>query len=262
MASRLDAILEVKQREILALKDSRAGRFSRRVRGPRRDFAAAIAQNGVRLIAEIKRRSPSCGELRGELDVEETARTFERHGAAAISVLTDRTFFGGSLDDLADARRVTRLPVLRKDFLVDEVQLEESKQAGADAVLLIVAVLGRRTGAFLERCQALDLDALVEVHDESELHLALAEGARLIGVNNRDLTRFEVDRSTAFRLKSLMPARCIAVAESGIASRNDVIALDEAGFDACLVGEALMRSSNPGAAIDALLGRLPVGQAP
>ena len=262
MANRLEAILEVKQREILALKKRRLGRFGRPSRGPRRDFTAAIAQNGIRLIAEIKRRSPSGGEIRGALDVEETARTFERHGAAAISVLTDRTFFGGSLADLVIVRRVTRLPILRKDFLVDEVQLEESKRAGADAVLLIVAVLGRRTGAFLDRCHALDLDALVEVHDESELHLALCEGARVIGVNNRDLTRFEVDRSNAQRLKSLIPARCIAVAESGIASRSDVIALDEAGFDAFLVGEALMRPRDPGAAIDALLGRLPVGQTP
>lgn len=262
MANHLKAILEVKHREILALKDRRAGRISRRSRGPRRDFAAAIAQNGVRLIAEIKRRSPSRGEIRVELDVEEIARTFERHGASAVSVLTDRVFFGGSLDDIATVRRVTRLPILRKDFLVDEVQLEESKHAGADAVLLIVAVLGRRTGAFLDRCHALDLDALVEVHDESELHLALAEGARLIGVNNRDLTRFEVDRSTAPRLGSLIPTRCIAVAESGITSRDDVIALDEAGFDACLVGEALMRSPDPGAAIDALLGRSPVGETP
>jgi len=258
VANRLEAILEVKRREIAALKKTRV----RRYREPRRDFAAAIAQHGVRLIAEIKRRSPSRGEIRGTLDVEETARTFERHGASAISVLTDRTFFGGSLDDLALARRVTRLPVLRKDFLVDEVQLEESKRAGADAVLLIVAVLGRRTGAFLDRCRALDLDALVEVHDERELHLALGAGGRLIGVNNRDLERFEVDRSIAYRLKPLIPARCISVAESGIASRSDVIGLADAGFAACLVGEALMRSSDPGAAIDGLLGRMPVGQAP
>lgn len=262
MANRLEEILRVKRQEVLTLKKGRGCRFARRARGPRRDFAAAIAQNGVRLIAEIKRRSPSRGEIRDELGIEETARTFERHGASAISVLTDCTFFGGSLDDLASARRVTGLPVLRKDFLVDEAQLEESKYSGADAVLLIVAVLGRRIGTFLDRCRALDLDALVEVHDESELHVALAEGARLIGVNNRDLTRFEVDRSTAYRLKSLIPARCIAVAESGITSRSDVIGLDDAGFDACLVGEALMRSPDIGAAIDGLLGRLPVGQAP
>lgn len=258
MPNCLQDIIEVKRREVSALKKTRV----RRDYGPRRDFAAAIARNGIGLIAEIKRRSPSRGEIRATLNVEEIALAYQTHGASAISVLTDRTFFGGSLDDLIAVRRATRLPVLRKDFMVDEKQLEESKISGADAVLLIVAVLGRRTGEFLARCRELELEALVEVHDETELHVALDEGARLIGVNNRDLTRFEIDRSNALRLAPLIPARCLSVAESGIGSRSDVTALDGAGFDACLVGETLMRAADPGAAIDGLLGRHTVEQVP
>ncbi len=253
MADRLETILERKRQEVALLKTGLRRRIP--LHEAPRDFAAALAQQGLRLIAEIKRQSPSLGEIRGELDVEQTARAFERHGAAAISVLTDRPFFGGSLDDLAAARRATRLPILRKDFLVDELQLEESRRAGADAVLLIVTVLGRRLASFLDRCRALELDALVEVHDEIELHRALDAGAHLIGVNNRDLKRFEVDRSIATRLRPLIPARCLSVAESGIRSRGDMLRLDRAGFDACLVGEALMRAPDPGTAIDDLLGR-------
>ncbi len=150
------------------------------------------------------------------------------------------------------------MPILRKDFLVDELQLEDSLRAGADAVLLIVRVLGRRLAPFLDRCRALGLDALVEVHDEADLQVALDGGAHLIGVNNRDLASFEVDRSTAPRLRPLIPAECLSVAESGIVSRDDVVRLLDAGFDACLVGETLMREPDPGAAIDVLLGRTTV----
>ena len=257
MPSRLDTIVETKRREVLSLRRQGIRTFSASG-GPRRDFAGSLSRPGTGVIAEIKRRSPSRGAIRSALNPGEIAATYEHHGACAISVLTDGRFFGGSLEDLDAARRATGLPVLRKDFILTEIQLEETAAAGADAVLLIVAVVGTRLGKLLRHSRSCGLDALVEVHDRDELQRAVAEGAELIGVNNRDLTSFEVDPQTSGRLRPLIPAHCVAVAESGIATRADVLRIERQGYDACLIGEALMTAGDPGAALVALSGSEPV----
>jgi indole-3-glycerol phosphate synthase len=222
---------------------------------PPRDFAAALRRPGIAAIAEIKRRSPSKGPLCEELDVAAVARSYARGGAAALSVLTDREYFGGGEGDLRLAAENATLPVLRKDFTIDEYQIHEARLLGADAILLIVRVLSdREMCAYLRATRQLGLAALVEVHDEAELARAVDCGAEIIGVNNRDLETFEVDLGVAFRLKEDIPDECIAVAESGIHSRDDVGRLEAAGYDALLVGEALVRAVDPGAKLAELLG--------
>jgi len=253
---RLAQILEHKRRDVAG---RRAGRPSERLvrpdSAPLRDFAAALRSGAVAVIAEIKRRSPSQGVLRPELDPAEMAREYERHGAAALSVLTEARFFGGSDADLRAARAAVELPVLRKDFVVDEYQIREAWALGADAVLLIVrALTEQELGRFLELAGELGLAALVEVHTEVELKRALACGASIIGVNSRDLSTFAVGLDAALRLRDRIPAGRTAVAESGIASREDVLRLVAAGYEALLVGEALLRAPHPGRKLAELLG--------
>jgi len=208
------------------------------------------------VIGEFKRRSPSAGAM----DVSgagpgTVAGAYAKGGAAAVSVLTDAEHFGGSLDDLRAARSVVEIPVLRKDFVVDETQIWEARAAGADAVLLIVRILdGARLGGFVDLCRELRFSSLVEVHDESELGRALAAGAPIIGINNRDLTTFRTDLSVSVGLAPGVPAERVLVAESGIRSREDVARLGAAGVDAILVGETLMRSGGGTASVAALAG--------
>jgi indole-3-glycerol phosphate synthase len=207
------------------------------------------------VIAEFKRRSPSAGRLHEAPDLPELVSAYERGGASALSVLTEGRHFDGSLDDLRSARAVSGLPVLRKDFIVDEYQLYEARVARADAVLLIVAALDReRLRALYERAGTLGLDVLVEVHDREELAVALALEAELIGINNRDLRDFSVDVERTERLMSEIPAGVTVVSESGIARAEQLSALERAGVAAVLVGETLMRSADPEAALRTLLG--------
>lgn len=215
---------------------------------------APTAPPRVRLIAEIKRASPSKGPIRPDLDPSAYAQAYARGGAAALSVLTDGPFFGGSLDDLIAARNAVSLPVLRKDFLVSDYQILEARAAGADAVLLIVrAVSPGFLRDALALCDALGLAALVEVHDEAELETALACGARIVGVNNRNLKSFETSLETSVRLRSLIPEDRIMVAESGIRGRTDVERLVSAGIVNFLVGESLVRAPDPESAVRALV---------
>jgi indole-3-glycerol phosphate synthase len=220
-----------------------------------RPFAGALARPGVNVIAEFKRRSPSRGLLRSDLTVEAATRAYEAAGAAALSILTEQDYFGGSLEDLKAARNASRsLPVLRKDFVVDAYQVWEARAAGADAVLLIVAALDdRELRALLAETHAARLVALVEVHDRSELDRALGAEARLVGVNNRNLKTLEVSLETALDLAPRIPDEVVAVAESGIRQGGDVRRLRDAGYDAFLVGEHLMAAPDPGTALRDLI---------
>lgn len=220
-----------------------------------RPFAAALVRPGaIAVIAEHKRRSPSRGAIREDLEPADVARSYQAAGAAALSVLTDGRFFGGRLEHLSDARRATRLPALRKDFVLDPWQVWEARAAGADAVLLITAALeDAELVALVAEAAATGMDALVEVHDRPELERALAAGARLVGVNNRDLKTLAVSLETSLAIAGAIPDGVVAVAESGIKSGSDLRRLREAGFDACLVGEHLMAAPDPGAALRRLL---------
>jgi indole-3-glycerol phosphate synthase len=218
-----------------------------------RPFSEALVHPGISLIAEHKRRSPSAGAIRDGATVTEIVSAYERAGAAALSILTEREHFGGSLDDLREARAASRLPILRKDFVIDHYQLFESAAAGADAILLIVAALDPRQLARLHaEALALDLDVLVEVHDAQELEVALELDADVIGINNRDLTDFSVDVQRTFELLSDVPAGKTVVSESGIATREQLDELERVGVDAVLIGEALMRAGDVEAACRAL----------
>ena len=221
-----------------------------------RDLVAALRQPGVSLIAEVKRASPSKGLLRPDLDPVALAREYEANGAAAISVLTDERFFGGRLAHLQAVRReVPRVPVLRKDFLLEAYQVFEARAAGADAVLLIVAVLSDdELQSLYGLVRRLQMAALVEVHDEAELARALAIEPRIVGVNNRDLRTFRVDLETTARLRALIPEEVVLVAESGVHNADDVVRLEKIGADAMLVGEALVRAEDVGGKVRELVG--------
>lgn len=225
-----------------------------------RDFAAALGGDGLCCIAEIKRRSPSKGELDPDLQPELLAKEYEAGGAACISVLTDTDYFGGTPADLGAARWATGLPVLRKDFTVQEADVVDARLMGADAVLLIVAALADEE---LRRCAALadelGLAALVEVHDERELERALAAGSRIVGVNQRDLRSFRVDQERACALAAEIPADVLAVAESGIRDADDARRLAASGYDAILVGETLVRAEDRAGRLRELVGH-PVGR--
>ena len=226
---------------------------------PPRDFAGALRAGSLACIAEIKRRSPSKGDLDPGLSPELVAKEYVTGGAACLSVLTDAAFFGGSPDDLQAARQASGLPVLRKDFTVCEADVADARLMGADAVLLIAAALD---DGELEACatlaERLGLAALVEVHDADELARALAAGARLVGVNQRDLRTFEVDHERACSLAARIPSDVVAVAESGIRDGADARRLADAGFDAILVGETLVRAADRTAQLRELVGH-PVG---
>jgi len=222
-----------------------------------RSFVDALAPPGMSLIAEMKRASPSRGAIQADAAVAPIVRAYTAAGAAAISVLTEPKWFGGSLDDLIEAHATVPTPLLRKDFIVDPYQLVEARLAGASAALLIVAAFPEANvlAELIDVADALGLDALVEVHDESDLATALDVGSRVVGINNRDLHSLEVDLRTSLRLRPLVPAEVLVVAESGITTRDDVRELEDAGVDAILVGEALMRVNDPAATAAELLGR-------
>lgn len=216
-------------------------------------FAAALRRERVAVIAEVKRRSPSAGSIREDLDPAERAGRYARHGAAAISVLTDGPFFGGSVEDLRRAAAHVAVPVLRKDFILDELQIVEARAAGAAAILLIVRALPQpRLSALLTFAHQTGLDALVEVHTATEVGRALEAGAAVLGVNSRDLDTFHIDTAAAWGVLRGVPADCLAVAESGITSEGDVELAAAAGADAVLIGTALSSAAEP----DALLERL------
>ena len=257
----LDEILEHKAKELAVAKahvpaDEMEQAAVRR-REPVRDLRAALADGeSPVIIAEIKRRSPSRGELRPDFDPIACARGYADAGAAALSVLTDGHFFGGELAFLEEIRAEVALPILRKDFLIDPYQVDESHARGADAVLLIVAALGpSRLQALLDRTRERGLGALVEVHDEPELDVALAAGASLVGVNHRNLRTFEIDLGLTAQLAPRVPPEVLLVAESGIFTHDHVEQLRSAGAQAFLVGESLMREPQLGPALRRLRGR-------
>lgn len=217
-------------------------------------FAGALATPGLSLIAEHKRRSPSAGPIREDLSLEEVVGAYERGGASALSILTEGPNFGGDLDDLRAARQATELPLLRKDFIIDPYQVTEAALAGADAILLIVAALRPdELTALHEHALARGLSVLVEVHDLAELEVAVDAGARIIGINNRDLTTLEVDTRRTLELRPRIPEGTLTVAESGFRTSQQLSELAAAGVDAVLVGEALMRSVDVEAACRALV---------
>ena len=218
-------------------------------RGEGRPFAEALSRPGTSLIAEYKRRSPSAGTIREGATVSDVVAAYERGGAAALSILTEERHFGGSLADLREGRDASDLPILRKDFTIDPYQLWEAKAAGADAVLLVVGALRpHELGSLHGLARDLDLDALVEVHDEAELEVALEVDADVIGINNRNLEDFSVDTARTFDLLHDVPAGKVVVSESGITRRDQIEELEQVGVDAVLVGEALMRAPDPEAA--------------
>jgi indole-3-glycerol phosphate synthase len=229
---------------------------------PPRGFARALRQPGVSVIAEFKRKSPSGGSIRPDAEPADIARRYAAHGAAALSVLTDHRYFGGSATDLVAARSATDLPVLRKDFLIDELQLHEARAMGADAVLLIVRALRQsELERLLRLSRDLGLDALVETHSADEVRRALDAGASLLGVNNRDLDTLVTDVTLAPRLRPLVPPECVFVAESGISTPDHMRVLAEAEVDAVLIGESLLRAADPGQQLTELVEagqRLPV----
>lgn len=214
---------------------------------PPRGFARAIANiPHLAVIAEFKRRSPSKGLLNGSMNPDEIARMYQSGGASCLSVLTDEEHFGGSVHDLQMARHACDLPVIRKDFTVDARDVCDARIMGADCVLLIAAALsGDELHRFLQLAKAIDIDALVEVHDEHELSVALDAGATLVGVNQRDLVTFSVDHERAVRMASVIPDSCVKVAESGVRGREDALSLRAAGYHAVLVGEHLVTSDDP-----------------
>ena len=225
-------------------------------RGEGRPFREALSHPGTSLVAEHKRRSPSAGTIREGASLRDVIVAYEQGGAAALSILTEGPHFGGSLADLEEARAASSLPILRKDFTVDAYQLYEAKAAGADAVLLVVAALEHDELAELyAEARALDLDALVEVHREDELEAALEIDADVIGINNRDLEDFTVDLQRTFDLLHDVPAGKTVLSESGITRRDQVEDLESVGVDAVLVGEALMRASDPETAVRELTRR-------
>ncbi len=223
--------------------------------GEPRDFAGVIGRPGISLIAEIKRASPSAGDIASDARPALLAKSYELGGASALSVLTEPEHFHGSLEDLRAAREAVRIPALRKDFLCDPLHLWEARAAGADAVLLIVAALSMaELDALLDVATSIGLGVLVEAHTEEEVDRALEVNAGVIGINTRNLATLEVDPNVARRLRPRLPEGVLAVAESGVSTRQDVRALEALGFDAVLVGESLMRSDDPRAKVRELLG--------
>ncbi len=259
MPTKLEEIIASTRRRIAASKASADARTLAEAAGrhqPRgfRDSLKKKSATGPAVIAELKKASPSKGLIRADFPVAELASELEAAGAAALSVLTDETYFQGSLQNLEIASTATRLPCLRKDFIVDDYQVLEARAYGADAILLIVAALtNEELSALYARARELQLDVLCEVHDGEEMWRAVDAGFDLIGVNNRNLHTFQVDLNTSLELASRMPAGIVKVAESGIETRDDIARLRQAGFDAFLIGETLMRAARPGDALRELL---------
>lgn len=250
VAATIRRVADCRQRVPEADLEARAGG-----RPEARGLRRALAGPGLHVIAECKRRSPSRGMLRADYDPAAIAAGYARAGAAAVSVLTEPSFFDGDLGHLELVRDAVPLPILRKDFVVDEYQLLESRASGADAALLIVAALEQAALVrLLARARALGLDALVEVHADRELDRALEAGADLVGVNHRDLRTLDVDLELSARLAPRIPPHVVAVAESGLRRRADLERLGRAGFRGFLIGEHLMSTADPGAALSALVG--------
>ena len=242
----LDVIVEAKRIEVAALQPKRADLRDRAHSAPpTRDFAAALRGPTVRIIAEFKRRSPSAGWIREDAKVGAIARAYETFGAAALSILTDREFFGGTLADLEEGRKLSRLPILRKDFVIDEIQLLQARAAGADAALLIVRILAdNQLRELLQFAQSIGLDVLVETHNEAEVDRAVAAGANIIGVNNRDLSTFRTNPKLVLDVLPRIPHGAVVVAESGIRDKEMIERYGAAGIDAVLIGETLMRDAD------------------
>ncbi|MGB6943631.1 MAG: indole-3-glycerol phosphate synthase TrpC [Bryobacteraceae bacterium] len=249
----LATIVEQKKLD-LAVREHDVEERAQRSMAQRRDFTGALTNRQPAIIAEIKKASPSKGVLAAEFDPAAIARLYEQGGAAALSVLTDEKHFQGSLSDLEAARGAVRIPALRKDFTIDPYHVHQAAAYGSDAILLIAAILSeRQMRDFRELAEHYGMAALVEVHDEEELQPAIASGARLVGVNNRNLHTFEVSLETSLRLAEKIPTGVVRVAESGIHSSADVRRLHAAGYQAFLVGEHLMKSGDPAGALKALL---------
>lgn len=255
----LDEIVAYKKKELLETK--RGTPFSDQKKraadaGPTRGFEKVLAAGtGIRLIAEVKKASPSKGVIREDFDPVKIAGTYEESGAACLSVLTEKNYFQGDLGYLGAIRKAVGLPLLRKDFIIDEYQIFEARAAGADAILLIAACLDRRQMEdFLGTAEGIGLDVLVESHTLKELDKSLVAGARILGINNRDLTSFTVNLQTTFDLLNDIPDDRIVVSESGIRTRDDVVRLQKSGVDAVLVGESLMREKDIGRKVKELLG--------
>jgi len=257
MSSFLNRILAKKKEEVAASKRQHpvdALRSSVRDLPPIRSLIKSLSKPGLSLIAEIKKTSPSAGELTSHFDHCVMGRDYEIGGAAALSVLTDASFFGGNIRFLRDVREVTQLPILRKDFVVDEYQIFETRVAGADALLLIARILDTEALRKLhETANAVGLDILVEVHDEADIAKARSVGAPLIGINNRDLSDFSVSLDRSRLLRPLLPPSVLAVSESGIQRTEDVKLMKNAGFDAILVGEGLVKAEDRVQAVENLL---------
>jgi len=229
---------------------------------PPRDFPASLSRPGINIISELKKASPSRGLLRAEFAPAALAAGFEQAGAAALSVLTEEDFFSGSLADLKEASRVTTIPILRKDFIIDPWQVWETRAAGADSFLLISAILGDELlCGLLSLGRSLKMEPLVEVHSRGELERVLAAGARIIGVNNRDLRDLSVHLETSLELIEAIPDDCIAVSESGLRTQDDLVRLRHAGFNAFLIGDHLMQQAEPAVALRALLDPSGAGRA-
>lgn len=255
MTTYLDRILE-HHREVAASDDRSIEEMlaAANAMPPIRSFARPLrGQSRLAVIAEIKRRSPSKGDLFADLDPATVAQAYERGGASCLSVLTDQPHFGGSVADLQAARGACSLPVLRKDFTVSERDVLDARIMGADCLLLIAASLDKsELATFHELAISIGLDVLVEIHDEAELDLALTVNASIIGVNQRDLVTFGVDHQRAVRMAALIPSDVVRVAESGVRDRTDAQSLRDAGYDAVLVGESLVTAADPVAAINEL----------
>lgn len=254
----LDKIVDAKRDEIAAAKAARPKSELRAALAdtpPVRDFSSALASTtGIALIAEIKKASPSAGVIRKDFNPAEIAQIYARHGASCLSVLTDEPYFQGSLNCLRQVRTVTDVPLLRKDFILDSYQLLEARAAGADAVLLIAECLDDCNLRKLHNeTMELGMTPLVELYEPENITRVLEAGATLIGVNNRDLRTFEVDLQHTIRLRREIPDECIVVGESGIRTADDVRRLDDAGVDAIIVGESLMRQADIGAAVESLM---------
>jgi indole-3-glycerol phosphate synthase len=254
----LDRIVEARRAAIAHRKKSvpeTVLRFGVKQALPVRDFGAALGRDSLNVIAELKKASPSRGLIRADFDPVALAKSLEIAGAAAISVLTEEEFFQGDLKHMRDARAAVGLPVLRKDFIIDPWQVWEARATNADSFLLIVAALDvARLGELLALGRELGMEPLVEVHTREELSRALAVGARILGVNNRNLRTLEVRIGTSYELIEAIPEECIAVCESGLRTHGDLTRLREAGYDAFLIGEHLMAQPDPAAALQVLLG--------
>jgi len=265
MENMLDKIIAGKKKEVERLKKELSQNPSHPIhvilkqrgetgRQPGRLFERALKQGDLSIIAEVKRRSPSSGEIGEIANPAALVELYAEGGAAAISVLTDQESFGGSLEDLKEVKKSCNLPILRKDFTIDAVQIAEALHAGASAILIIVAATGDRTEELLLEAKRMGIEALVEVNNKEELEIAIRSGARIIGVNNRDLKTFQLDPKKALELKELIPQNITTVAASGIKTIEDTKQIREAGYDAILIGQMLVESENPKELIEQIRG--------